>query len=344
MRWTPDECRPGDIVRVKLGAVYHYGVFVSEDEVIQFGEPPVNALISGSDKKVLATDIETFSAGGIVERSELDRSEEKKRFPREKTVALARSRIGEGGYDIIHNNCEHFAYECLFGVGRSLQEEELRKKWQSRPFLDVYVALIPDTLELSPVFPPERQAEIERVNNARSKREKYAVWRLLEKALSRSLGLGIDELSFKKRRDGKWTADGIEFSLTHSKGACAVAVSSRPVGIDIENADDFISRYSDGDKLRSLSRRVSTVSELKEAADPEAFLRLWTKKEAIFKLSGKGSFFPHKIDTAKTPTETRLVCLPAAYSVSVAGERLDKLRFYRVTDNGAHQMSADEMK
>ncbi|MBQ1703581.1 MAG: 4'-phosphopantetheinyl transferase superfamily protein, partial [Oscillospiraceae bacterium] len=256
----------------------------------------------------------------------------------------ARSRIGEGGYDIIHNNCEHFAYECLFGVGRSLQEEELRKKWQSRPFLDVYVALIPDTLELSPVFPTERQVEIERVNNARSKREKYAVWRLLEKALSRSLGLGIEELSFKKRRDGKWTADGIEFSLTHSKGACAVAVSSRPVGIDIENADDFISRYSDGDKLRSLSRRVSTVSELKEAADPEAFLRLWTKKEAIFKLSGKGSFFPHKIDAAKTPAETRLVCLPAAYSVSVAGERLDKRRFYRVTDNGAHQMSADEMK
>ena len=81
MRWTPDECRPGDIVRVKLGAIYHYGVFVSEDEVIQFGEPPVNALISASDKKVLATDIETFSAGGIVERSELDRSRRKSAFP-----------------------------------------------------------------------------------------------------------------------------------------------------------------------------------------------------------------------------------------------------------------------
>ena len=197
---------------------------------------------------------------------------------------------------------------------------------------------------LNTVFPPERQAEIERVNNARSKREKYAVWKLLEKALYRSLGLRIEDLSFKKRRDGKWTADGVEFSLSHSKGACAVAVSSRPVGIDIENADDFLARYSDGDKLRSLAKRVSTASELKGAADPEAFLRLWTKKEAIFKLSGRGSFFPHKIDTAKTPAETRLLCLPAAYCVSVAGEKLDKLRFYRVTDNGAHEMGADEMK
>ena len=83
------------------------------------------------------------------------------------------------------------------------------------------------------------------------------------------------------------------------------------------------------------------------ATSGRPFKMYWTEapwNAPVINLSGKGSFFPHKIDTAKTPTETRLVCLPAAYSVSVAGERLDKLRFYRVTDNGAHQMSADEMK
>ena len=98
MKWEPTDCKPGDMVRIRLGSIYHYGVFLNEDEVVQFGEPPVSGLIPGGDKKVLATDIETFAAGGIVERSELDRSEEKKRFPREKTVACtcmrAVARIG----------------------------------------------------------------------------------------------------------------------------------------------------------------------------------------------------------------------------------------------------------
>ncbi len=40
MRWEPTACQAGDMVRVRLGSVYHYGIFVSEDEVIQFGLPP----------------------------------------------------------------------------------------------------------------------------------------------------------------------------------------------------------------------------------------------------------------------------------------------------------------
>ena len=47
---------------------------------------------------------------------------------------LARQRIGESGYNILHNNCEHFVNECVFGEKRSafLQDvrEKLRKKLQ----------------------------------------------------------------------------------------------------------------------------------------------------------------------------------------------------------------------
>ena len=63
MRWTPDECRPGDIVRVKLGAIYHYGVFVSEDEVVQFGEPPVSGLIPGVGKSFVSVNLAALFAG-----------------------------------------------------------------------------------------------------------------------------------------------------------------------------------------------------------------------------------------------------------------------------------------
>ena len=40
MKWLLTEPRYGDMVRVKSGTVYHYGVYVSDDEVIQFGLAP----------------------------------------------------------------------------------------------------------------------------------------------------------------------------------------------------------------------------------------------------------------------------------------------------------------
>ena len=35
------DAKRGDMVRIQIGSLYHYGVFVSEDEVIQFGYPPL---------------------------------------------------------------------------------------------------------------------------------------------------------------------------------------------------------------------------------------------------------------------------------------------------------------
>lgn len=130
MKWWPAECRYGDMIRVKLGSIYHYGIFVSEDEVIQFGLPPIpeNDGLPQSTR-VCSTGINEFSAGAIVETAKFDLKERIKKFPAKKIVALARARVGEDGYDIIHNNCEHFVYECVFGEKRSPQVDEIRKRW-----------------------------------------------------------------------------------------------------------------------------------------------------------------------------------------------------------------------
>jgi lecithin:retinol acyltransferase len=40
-------------------------------------------------------------------------------------VRRARSRLGENGYRLLTNNCEHFCEWCLRGTPRSLQVEEL---------------------------------------------------------------------------------------------------------------------------------------------------------------------------------------------------------------------------
>ena len=113
VEWVSKEPCFGDIVRVKVSFYYHYGIFVSESEVIQFGLPD-NVTQRAEDVRVLATDVGTFLNGGDIEVGIT-----KTRHSPQKTVELARSRIGEAGYDILHNNCEHFATECALGKSQS---------------------------------------------------------------------------------------------------------------------------------------------------------------------------------------------------------------------------------
>ena len=236
MKWRPGECRYGDIVRVRIGSIRHYGVFVSEDEIIAFGLPPVPEYRDRPERlTVTATDADTFSCGSIIERAEYTLREKiGKRSPK-KTVAAARARLGETGYNIIHNNCEHFVNECAFGVSRCSVEEEARKRWLSRPICDVYLAPIPDDPEYAPVAPPERGEEIASCRSASLKAAKFTDWKLLGEALRRSLGVDISDVRFRKTSQGRWCADGFDFSLSHTGRAVAVAVSNGPGGIDAES-------------------------------------------------------------------------------------------------------------
>jgi len=43
-------------------------------------------------------------------------------------IRIARLRIGEGGYDILHNNCEHFVNDCAFGRSSSRFVDDVRQK------------------------------------------------------------------------------------------------------------------------------------------------------------------------------------------------------------------------
>jgi 4'-phosphopantetheinyl transferase len=77
------------------------------------------------------------------------------------------------------------------------------------------------------------------------------------------------------------------FSLTHTRGVSAIAISkSTPVGIDIEAFDADL----DTDALTAgLSRREQRlVDSLAADQRPQALLKLWTLKEAYTKLIGIG--------------------------------------------------------
>ena len=173
MKWLPDECKRGDIVRVKDGALYHYGIFVDENEIIAFGRMPSYYKGSGKGEKivVLKTTAEEFSCGLFVEKGIPEKDEKKKLRKADEIVAAARSRLGEDGYNIIHNNCEHFVNECAFGVKRSAQEEEIRCKWNARPRLDVYICLDKSAPQAEFV-PAIRQESLESIKNEKLREEK----------------------------------------------------------------------------------------------------------------------------------------------------------------------------
>lgn len=131
MEWTVEEPRYGDVVRTKATFYYHYGIFVSEKRIIQFGLPD-NVHRPAEEIQVLATDVYAFLQGGELEVARPSR-EEKRRLRRPKEiVAAAEARIGEGGYDILHNNCEHFVHECAFGSHDSPFLQDVRLKLRQK--------------------------------------------------------------------------------------------------------------------------------------------------------------------------------------------------------------------
>jgi 4'-phosphopantetheinyl transferase len=92
---------------------------------------------------------------------------------------------------------------------------------------------------------------------------------------------GKPELSFDSQQ--LTVNSQIFFNLSHCKNAIACVVADRPVGVDVES----IGRYNE-----SLARHVLNDQEfslVQQASNPQlAFTRLWTQKEAIVKLTGRG--------------------------------------------------------
>ncbi len=124
MRWWCGTCRPGDMIRVRLGSVWHYGVYASDGEVIAFGMPPWPKAAPPETVRVVATDIDVFACGQMVEQAVFGFWEKRRRVPPEESIRRARARLGEGGYDLLTNNCEHFARACVLGRHESEQVQK----------------------------------------------------------------------------------------------------------------------------------------------------------------------------------------------------------------------------
>ncbi|MEJ6021951.1 4'-phosphopantetheinyl transferase family protein [Ramlibacter sp. PS4R-6] len=95
------------------------------------------------------------------------------------------------------------------------------------------------------------------------------------------------ELRFTNGPKGKPALDdapGVHFSISYRAGCAAVAIATRPVGVDVERVDAAID-------ATGIAQRFFTRDEqawLAAAREPQAFFALWTRKEALVKAAGVG--------------------------------------------------------
>ena len=142
----------------------------------------------------------------------------------------------------------------------------------------------------------QRRQQALRIRHEQGQRECVAAYLLLKRALHEQFGMdGNPELVYGKQALREQPEKGasqkpriagradIHFNLSHCKTAVACAVDVRPVGIDIESIRPF---------KESLARYTMNEQELQVIMDSERpdveFIRLWTMKEALLKLSGEG--------------------------------------------------------
>lgn len=100
-------------LKISKGVYRHYGVDIGDNEVIHFsGENETKA-------KIIKTSKNEFAKGGRIEKSYMGEAQ----YSEDEIVSRAYSKLGDtfGGYDLINNNCEHFANWCVRGKKTSVQ-------------------------------------------------------------------------------------------------------------------------------------------------------------------------------------------------------------------------------
>lgn len=75
----------------------------------------------------------------------------------------------------------------------------------------------------------------------------------------------------------------IHFNLSHCREAVICAVSDQPIGVDVESIREY------HDSLVHYTMNDQEVLQIEKAERPDVeFIRLWTMKEALLKLTGQG--------------------------------------------------------
>lgn len=123
--WAKKTPAMGDHIRVNRGIYCHHGIYVSDSEVIHFTGTEDDSILDWSKPEVISSDLDYFLKGDNLEVKEYTDDELKDLYPVDHIVQYARACLGDKGYNLVFNNCEHFANTCTLGRFRSKQVENV---------------------------------------------------------------------------------------------------------------------------------------------------------------------------------------------------------------------------
>lgn len=137
----------------------------------------------------------------------------------------------------------------------------------------------------------EKQKQIDRFRIDVDKKLSLYSEILIRMIICETLSIGNDQIVFGKNAYGKPHLIGYPdfyFNLSHTNSAIIVAVSDKPIGVDIEKI-----RYVD----LKIAERFFTKNEVACIIESESdihrrFFKIWTQKEAYIKYIGKGLHMP----------------------------------------------------
>lgn len=138
--WVQKMPQKGDHIRVqRMNGLYaHHGIYVSDEEVIHFTGKDDDSILDWSKPEVIQTDLAYFLKGGTLEVKEYTDEEFADLYSPEQIVTYARACLGDKGYNLIFNNCEHFANVCTLGRFRSHQVEKVFTKRKENDFMSIW--------------------------------------------------------------------------------------------------------------------------------------------------------------------------------------------------------------
>lgn len=152
----------------------------------------------------------------------------------------------------------------------------------------IYINEHAEELELSSALEQvseQRREQALRFRHETGQRLCLAVYLLLKQGLYEEYGISENPL-FDYNSDGKPFLIGhpdIHFNFSHSGHVAVCAISDRPVGVDVE----ILRRVTP--ELIAYTMDTEEQNRINAAPDPaKEFLGIWTKKEAVLKLSGEG--------------------------------------------------------
>ena len=167
-------------------------------------------------------------------------------------------------------------------------------------------------------MPEFRKREIMGAKNDGVRLERYTATRLLEYALWHEFGKDLSSVGLCRAEYGGIECDLCHLSVSHRDGIVAVAFASEPIGIDVEKKTL--------PSLNIASRILTSVEAMEyelltDTERADYLLRLWTRKEAIFKSLGEKFFHPRHIETKNFFTEAHLITVEGGEHLLTAASR-----------------------